>query len=127
MCVCGLSRVELFRPNGLWPARLLCPWDYPDKNTGVGCHLLLQGIFPTQELNLYPLWLLHWQVDSLPLSYLGRQYRKFVLLVLNMSLVLDQQGHSILHCWVASVCYQGLPFISNNYSRPCLQWACPPF
>ena len=23
--------------------RLLCPWDFPDKNTGVGCHLLLQG------------------------------------------------------------------------------------
>ena len=132
VCVCVrarvLSRVELFRPNGLQPARLLCPWDYPGKNTGLGCHLLLQGIFPTQGLNVYPLWLLHWQVDSLPLSYLERQYGKFVLLVLNMSLVLDQQGHSILHCWVASVCYQGLPFISySNYSMPCLQWACPPF
>ena len=31
------------------PARLLCPWDSPDKNTGVGCHFLLQGIFLTQE------------------------------------------------------------------------------
>ena len=30
-------------PHGLWPARLLCPWDFPDKNTGVGCHFLLQG------------------------------------------------------------------------------------
>ena len=29
----------------------LCPWDYPGKNTGVGCHFLLQGIFPTQGLN----------------------------------------------------------------------------
>ena len=28
---------------GLWPARLLCPWDSPGKNTGVGCHFLLQG------------------------------------------------------------------------------------
>ena len=27
-----------------------CPWDSPDKNTGVGCHFLLQGIFPTQGL-----------------------------------------------------------------------------
>ena len=26
---------------------LLCPWDSPGKNTGVGCHALLQGIFPT--------------------------------------------------------------------------------
>ena len=32
----------------LQPARLLCPWDFPDKNTGVSCHFLLQGIFQTQ-------------------------------------------------------------------------------
>ena len=38
-------------PHGLWPTRLLCPWDYPSKNTGVGCHALLQRIFPTQGLN----------------------------------------------------------------------------
>ena len=36
---------------GLQPARLLCPWDSPGKNTGVGCPALLQGIFPTQGLN----------------------------------------------------------------------------
>ena len=30
------------------PTRLLCPWDSPGKNTGVGCHFFLQGIFPTQ-------------------------------------------------------------------------------
>ena len=42
-----------------------CPWDFLGKNTGVGCHFLLQGIFPTQRLNLH---LLQWQVDSLPLS-----------------------------------------------------------
>ena len=29
-------------PHGLQPARLLCPWDFPGKNTGVGCHFLLQ-------------------------------------------------------------------------------------
>ena len=39
------------RPRGLWPTRLLCPWDSPGKNTGVGCHALLQGIFPAQGLN----------------------------------------------------------------------------
>ena len=36
------------RPHGLQPTRLLCPWDSPGKNTGVRCHALLQGIFPTQ-------------------------------------------------------------------------------
>ena len=35
-------------PRGLQPTRLLCLWDSPGKNTGVGCHFLLQGIFPTQ-------------------------------------------------------------------------------
>ena len=35
----------------LQPSRLLRPWDFPGKNTGVGCHFLLQGIFPTQGLN----------------------------------------------------------------------------
>jgi len=33
------------QPYGLQPARLLCPWDFPDKNTGVGCHFIFQGIF----------------------------------------------------------------------------------
>ena len=36
---------------GLQPIRLLCPWDSPGKNTRVGCHSLLQGIFLTQGLN----------------------------------------------------------------------------
>ena len=31
---------------------LLCPWDFPGKSTGVGCHFLLQGVFPTQGWNL---------------------------------------------------------------------------
>ena len=42
------------------PARLLCSWDFPGKNIGVGCHFLLQGIFPTQGSNPH---LLHWQAD----------------------------------------------------------------
>ena len=39
------------RPHGPEPASLLCPWDSPSKNTGVGCHALLQGIFPIQGSN----------------------------------------------------------------------------
>jgi len=44
--------------------------DFPGKNTGAGCHFLLQGIVPTQGSNLRLLCLLHWQVDSLPPSHL---------------------------------------------------------
>ena len=36
---------------GLQPARLFCPWDSPGNNTGMGCHALLQGIFPTRGSN----------------------------------------------------------------------------
>ena len=53
--------------HGLYPVGQLCPWNFPGKNTGVGCRFLLQGIFPTQGSNLLILNLLYWQVDSLPL------------------------------------------------------------
>ena len=54
--------------TGLHPTRLLCPWDFPGKNTGVGCHFTLQGIFTAQGLNQH---LLHWEADSLSLSHQG--------------------------------------------------------
>ena len=50
--------------------RLHCPWDFPSKNTGVGCHFLLQEIFLTHGSNLCLLHLLHWQADSLTLGHL---------------------------------------------------------
>ena len=47
-------------PHRLWPTRLLCPWSFPSKDTGMGCHFLLQGIFPTPISNSC---LLHcWQI-----------------------------------------------------------------
>ena len=60
--------VVSLRPFGLWPTRLLCPWNFSGKNTGVGCHFLLQRIFPTQGLNPHLLHLLHWQADYLSLA-----------------------------------------------------------
>ena len=55
--------------QGLQPAKLLCPWNFPGKNTTLGSHILLQGIFPTQGSNSCLLCLLHWQADSLPLCH----------------------------------------------------------
>ena len=46
-------------PQGLWPTRFLCPWDFLGRNTGVGCHFLLEGIFPTQGLSPCLFCLLH--------------------------------------------------------------------
>ena len=51
LCVsCSVLSNSLW-PHGLKPARLLCPWNSPGKNPGVGRHSLLQGIFPNQGLN----------------------------------------------------------------------------
>ena len=68
VCVKWLSMSDSLRPHGLQPARLLCPWDSPGKNTGVDCHFLLQGIFPTQGSNLS---LLRWRQKLYPLSHRG--------------------------------------------------------
>ena len=46
--------------------------DSPGKNTGVGCHALLQGIFLIQGSNLCLLCLLHWQAGSLSLAPPGK-------------------------------------------------------
>ena len=66
--LCSVASVapNSLQPYGLQPARLLCPQDSLGKNTGVGCHTLLQGIFLTQGWNSASPALL---VDSLPLSH----------------------------------------------------------
>ena len=70
VCACAQSYLTLCNPHGLWPTSLICTRKFPGKNSGVGCHFLLQGIFPTQGLKLCLLGLLHWQAGSLPLSCL---------------------------------------------------------
>ena len=71
------------QPHGLQrpppPPRLLCR-SFPGKNTGVGCHFLLQGLFPTQGSDLC---LLHWQVNSLPLSHQGSPPQDDAVLILS--------------------------------------------
>ena len=51
-CVSHSTACNSLRPHGLYPTRLPCPCSSPGKNIGVSCHSLLQGVFPTQELNL---------------------------------------------------------------------------
>ena len=72
----GCIRLFLCDSMNCSPPGSLCPWDFPGKNfTGVGCHSLLQVIFPTQVFKPH---LLHRQVDSLPLSHLGSPRVKYV-------------------------------------------------
>jgi len=59
------NSLQPYKPQ---PARLLCPWDSPGKNTRVGCHALLPVIFTRQGSNLLLLHFRCWQMGSLPLA-----------------------------------------------------------
>ena len=75
---------DSLQSHGLQHTRLLCSWDYPGKNTRVGGHALLQGIFPNLESNPCLLCLLHCKQILYPLSHLGSFLKSC---------------HSF-HCWV---------------------------
>ena len=78
-CVCSVALVmsASLQPYRLQPTRLLCPWDFPGKNTGMGCHALLQGIFLTQGSNLCLLWLLHCWWILYPVSHRGSPTKEY--------------------------------------------------
>ena len=67
-CVSHSAMANSLQPRGLQPARLLCPWNSPGKNTGVGSHSLLQAISQTQGSNL---GLLHFRWILYHLSHQG--------------------------------------------------------
>ena len=69
VCAKSLNFIQLFWVHGSYPAGLLCPWDFPGKNTGVGSHFLFQKIFLTQGLNPYFLGLPHWEASSWEAPY----------------------------------------------------------
>ena len=94
------SRVQLFVTP--WTVARQCPLskDSPGKDTGVGCHALLQGIFPSRGWNPYLLRLLHRQAGSLPLVPPGRNPTKWLLLP-------SSEVHS--QAWSSPFTEQGAP------------------
>ena len=68
----SLSHVWLFATPWTVAGQAVCPWDFPGKNTGVGCHSLLQGVFPTQGSNWHLLHcrriLYHWAAREAHMS-----------------------------------------------------------
>ena len=97
--VCARRSVvsDSLRPHGLQPARLLSPWTFLGKNTGVGCHFPPQGIFPTQGSNLRCLQLLDWQARSLQLSHQGSPCVGYVRRKAYLSIIWNSNltGHSV--------------------------------
>ena len=73
-CLAAKSCLTLLGHHGLEPLRRHHPWNFPGMNTRVGCHFLLQGIFPTQGLNPRLLCLLHGQaVADYKITQRGRE------------------------------------------------------
>ena len=86
--------------HGLLPIRLLCLWDFPCKNTGVGCHSLLQGLFLTQGSNLgFP----HYRQILYQLGHLGSphfgecHFKCFLSVCLCIYPPLYMHAHTLTH------------------------------
>ena len=91
---------DSLRPHGLQPTRFLCPWDFPGKDIGVGCHFLLQGIFPTQG---WSPGLLHCRQIIYQLSYKGSLSCSYILilwLLLVASLFFSTYSNSVSHLYL---------------------------
>ena len=87
MCACSVVSNSL-PPHGLQHSWLLCSWAFPGRNTGMGCHFLLQRVFLTQGLNWHFQGLLHcrWILShchlGIPLTWIYFCFNKLLLLLL---------------------------------------------
>ena len=88
------------RPHGLQPSRLLPPWDFPGKSTGVWCHCLLCMI----------IWLIQIKVWAMGLIY-SNIYQNTINII-----------NKILHSTLA-ICVKFKHFLQNNHSNGC-KWKC---
>ena len=92
---------DSLQPHGLEPARLHFPWDSPGKNTGVGCHFLLQGIFPIQGSNPgFP----HCRQMLLPSEPPGSLHLNLIWMYQRFSCSLICNSHSLRVTTVTSLC-----------------------
>ena len=97
---------RLLQPYGLQSAMLLCPWDFPGKNTGASCHFLLQGICLIQGANSCLLHLLHWQANSISLSHRGSPMLSSTFLTFSQN-VRGWVWHCISHSWLGQSITRG--------------------
>ena len=151
MCVSHSVVLDSSQPRGLQSTRLLCPWNSSGKNTGVGCHFLLQGIFPIQESNpgllhcrqtflpselpgkptLVPhkvtvarlCWTLCDPIDYTVHGFLQARILEWVAFLFLLQEIFPTQGSnpSLLHC--RQVLYQ----LSHKGSPRILKWVSYPF
>ena len=111
-CLVFKSRLTLLQLNGLELTILLCTWEVPGKNTGEGCHFLLQGIFPTQPSNPC---LLHWQVDF---TYHWGTRKALDVLINYMEKFIHNEYMLIYKCSGDYTQFKYLTILDVNYSFP---------
>ena len=126
---------DCLQPHGLQPLRLLRPWDFPGKSTGVDCHFLLHGIFPSQGLNP---GLLHCRQTLYPLSHQGspilskiiHKYQKRVVWIfpkhLNMKVKVLVAQSSLTICNPMNCSLPGSSVHGTSQAR-ILEWGAIPF
>ena len=91
------------RPCRLQLTRLLCPWDFPGKNTGVDCHALLQGIFPTKGSNSGLLnwkWIPVWAIRTQNILFLfsNRKWESWDISIMSIAYGISSQlAYSLLN------------------------------
>ena len=85
LCLDSLVVSDSLWPYGLEPTRLLCSWNSPGKNIGMGCHALLQGIFLMQGSNPCLLWFLHsgrfFTIEPLTTYMLSESHILFIIFI----------------------------------------------
>ena len=106
------------QPLELLPIRLLCPWDFPGKNTEVGCHFLLQMIFLIQGSNphfqhlLHYRWILyHWAHQGSPSNPICDSMWGGV----TVHILKGREGYQLNMAWLLSICNL---FLGNGRHRP---------
>ena len=65
--------------HGLLPTRLLCLWNFPGENTGVGCHFLFQGVFPT-DVSCIGRWVLYHSAMREPWKLVAKRNLSYMML-----------------------------------------------
>ena len=114
--------------DSLWPQGLYSPWNFPGRDTIVDCHFLLQGIFPTQGSKVC---LLHWQVDSLPLSHHQSHIYTLVQLLSHVQLFSTPRTAIPLASLSFTISWSLLKLMSIESVMPsnllilCLPFSCP--
>ena len=112
-------------PHKLQPTRFLCPWDFPGKDTRVGCHFLLQGIFLTQRSNpglLHCRQILYWLSYKADLILFGFWLHWVFIATHRLSLVAASRDYPLLQClgfslwWVLLLWSTGSGVVAHRLS-----------